>query len=118
MEKSLQVKKDFYKLKEKQIGDLEPKLQNVGTTAVQGFKDFEEYFDELCKYYVEGFDLLVKWMAKHHLGLDLYDLAMDDVEKELMSDHPFEVTAENVTEEATDVAERMKEATNPIPDEQ
>ena len=34
LKKSLQVEKDFCKLKDKQIGDLELKLQNVGATAV------------------------------------------------------------------------------------
>ena len=34
LEKSLQMEKDFCKLKDKQIGDLELKLQNVGATAV------------------------------------------------------------------------------------
>nr|POE49375.1 hypothetical protein CFP56_62967 [Quercus suber]POF06033.1 hypothetical protein CFP56_47744 [Quercus suber]POF06035.1 hypothetical protein CFP56_47746 [Quercus suber] len=87
---------------------------------IQDFKDFDEYSDELCKYYVKGLDLLVKWMAKHHPGLDLSSLAVDDIEKELLS---AEATMENVTEEATDVAEGMKEAivispANPIPDEQ
>ena len=46
-------------------------------------------------------------MAKHHLGLDLPGLVVDDVEKELMSS---EAIAENVTEEATNVAEGMKES--------
>ena len=63
LDKSLQVEKDFCKLKDKQIGDLELKLQNVRATTVQDFKDSDEYSDELCKYYMEGFDLLVKWMA-------------------------------------------------------
>ena len=64
----------------------------------------------MCKYYVKGFDLLVKWMAKHHLGLDLSGLAVDDVEKELMSDRPSEAIEENVMEGATDVAKVMEEA--------
>ena len=34
LEKSLQVEKDFCKLKDKQMGDLELKLQNVRATAV------------------------------------------------------------------------------------
>ena len=123
LEKSLQVENDFCKLKDKQIGDLKLKLENVGATAVQDFKDSDEYFDEysdeLCKYYMEGFDLLMKWMAKHHLGLDLSDLAVDDIKKELMSS---EATSENVMEGATDVAEGVKEATvvtptNPVLDE-
>ena len=39
LEKSLYVEKDFCKLKDKQIGDLELKLQNVGATMIQDFKD-------------------------------------------------------------------------------
>nr|POE54663.1 hypothetical protein CFP56_47303 [Quercus suber] len=113
LEKSLQVEKDFYKLKDKQIGDLELKLQNVEATVVQDFTDSNKYFDDLCKYYVEGFDLHVKWIAKHHPGLDLSGLVVDDVEKEFMSDRPFEATVENVMEEATDAAEVMKEASVP-----
>ena len=105
LEKSLQVEKDFCKLKDKQIGDLELKLQNVRATIVQDFKDSDKYSDKLCKYYMEGFDLLVKWMAKHHPSLDLFGLAVDDVVKKLMSDHPSEATVEDVMEEATNVAE-------------
>ena len=120
LEKSLQVEKDFCKLKDKKIGDLELNLQNVGAMAVQDFKDFDEYSDELCKYYAEGFDLLVKWMAKHHPGLDLSGLAMDDVEKELMSS---EATAKNAMEEAKDIVKGTKEAivitpVDLVPDEQ
>ena len=47
-------------------------------------------------------------MAKHHPGLDLSGLAMDNIKKELMSS---EATMENVMEEATDIAKGMKEAT-------
>ena len=54
LEKSLQVEKDFCKLKDKQISDLVPKLQNVGATIVQDFKDSDEYSDDLCKYYVRA----------------------------------------------------------------
>ena len=120
LEKSLQVEKDFCKLKEKHIGDIELKLEIVGATTIQDFKDSDKYFDELCKYYVEVFDLLMKWMAKHHPGLDLSSLAMDNVEKVLLS---AEATVENVTKEATDVVEGIKEATvitpaNPVPIEQ
>ena len=54
------------------------------------------------------------------LGFDLFGLAMDGVEKELLSSKAI---AENVTEEATDVSEGMKETTvttpaDLVPDEQ
>ena len=60
---------------------------------------------------LEGFDLLVKWVAKHHHGLDLSSLAVDDVQKKLMSNRPSEAIVENLMEEATNVTEGMKEAT-------
>ena len=98
------------------IGDLELKLQKVEATVVKEFKDSNEYSDELCGYYVEGFDLLRKWMAKHHLDLDLSGLVMGDVKKELLTDHPSEAIVENVMEETIDVAEVMEEAiiTTPV----
>ena len=65
--------------------------------AVKDFKDSDEYSDELCGYYVEGFDLIRKWMAKHHPDLDLSGLVMDDVKNELLADRPSKATAENVT---------------------
>ena len=60
LEKSLQVEKDFCKLKDNQIGDLELKLQKAEATVVKEFKDSDEYSDELYGYYVEGFDVLRK----------------------------------------------------------
>ena len=61
LEKSLQVGKGFCKLKDKQIGDLELKLQKVEAMAVKEFKDSNEYSDELCGYYT--------WMALTFLGI-------------------------------------------------
>nr|POE92496.1 hypothetical protein CFP56_37941 [Quercus suber] len=87
LEKSLQVEKDVCKIKDKQIGDPELKLQKVEATVVKEFKDFDEYFDEL---YLSG-------------------LVMDEVKKELLADRPFEVIVENVTKEATYVTEVMEE---------
>nr|POE99121.1 hypothetical protein CFP56_58024 [Quercus suber] len=64
-----------------------------------------------------------KWMAKHHLDLDLSGLVMGEVEEELLADRPSEVTAENVMEEATTIAKVTKEITtitpaDPTPNEQ
>ena len=113
LEKSLQVEKEFCKLKDKQIGDLQFKLQKARAAAVQEFKDFDFYSDKLCEYYVEGFKLIRKQMAKHHLDLDLSSLVMGDVEKELLSNRLSEATTENVVEEATAIAKMTEEAARP-----
>ena len=81
---------------------------------MQEFKDFDVYSDELCGYYVEGFDLLRKWMAKHHPNLDLFGLVIGDVKKELLSDRPSKATAENVMEAMT-AAEVTEEAATTTP---
>ena len=80
-------------------------MQKPGAMPVQEFKDSNSYSDELCEYYVEGFELFRKWMAKHHPNLDLSGPVMDEVEKELLVDHPSEATTENVMEEAMTIAE-------------
>ena len=103
LKNNLQVEKDFCKLKDKQVGDLELKLQKAGAMAVQEFKDSDKYLDELCRYYVEGFDLFKKWMVKHHPDLDLSGLVIGDVEKELMSNRPSVATTVEVTEEAVTI---------------
>lgn len=95
--------------------DMQLKLQKVGAMGVQEFKDSDEYSDELCKYYMEGFNLLKKWMAKHHPNLDLFGLVIGDVEKELLSERPSEATTKNVMEEATTVAKMTEEAASIIP---
>ena len=111
LEKSLQVEKYFCKLKDKQIGDMQFKLQKTGVAVVHELKDSDSYSDELCEYYLEGFKLFRKWMTKHHPYLDLFDLVMGEVKKELLADRPSAVTVENVMEEATSIAEVTKEAT-------
>ena len=53
---------------------------------------------------MEGFELFKRWMAKHHLELNLSGLVMGEVEKEFLADRPFKVTEENVVEETTTAA--------------
>ena len=105
------MEKYFCKLKDKQIGDMQFKLQKAGVAVVHELKDSDSYSDELCEYYLEGFKLFRKWMTKHHPYLDLFDLVMGEVKKELLADRPSAVTVENVMEEATSIAEVTKEAT-------
>nr|POF04915.1 hypothetical protein CFP56_75070 [Quercus suber] len=95
-------------------------VQIIEAVVVKDFKDSDEYSNELYGYYVEGFDILRKCIAKHHPNLDLSGLVMNDVEKELLVNRPSEATAGNVMEEATNVAEVIEEApittsTKPVP---
>lgn len=82
IEKSIDTKKAFSKLKDKQIDET---LLKVGLEAVEKFKVSNEYSEKLCNCYVEGFELFRKYLAKHHPSLDFSNLDMEAVEKEILA---------------------------------
>lgn len=53
---------------------------------MENFKVSDKYSDKLCDYYVKGFELLRKYLAKHHPELDLSNLDMEAVENEMLGD--------------------------------
>ena len=103
LEKDVSTEKGFSKLRDKQIEEVLAKILKDGVEVVEKFKDSDEYSNKLCDYYVEGFDHFRKYLAKHHPELDFSKLDMEEVEKEILVDRPFEAIAENedVMEEAT-----------------
>ena len=66
-------------MKEKQIDETLLKVKKVGLEAMEKFKVSDEYSDKLCNYYVEGFELFRKYLAKHHPSLDFSKLDMEAV---------------------------------------
>ena len=95
MEKSIDTKKAFSKLKDKQIDEALIKVVKAGFEVVEKFKALDKFLDKLCDYYVDGFDLFCKYLAKHHPKLDFSQLDMEELEKEILVDRPSKVAAEN-----------------------
>ena len=79
LKKSIDTEKAFSKMKEKQINETLLKVKKAGLEAMEKFKAFDEYSDKLCNYYVEGFELFRKYLAKHHPSLDFSKLDMEAV---------------------------------------
>lgn len=73
------------KLKDKQIAEALLKVKKANSEAVEKFKASDEYSDKLCDYYMEGFNLLRNYLAKHHPKLDLSNLNMKAIEKEMLA---------------------------------
>ena len=84
----MNTEKAFSKLKDKLINDAQLKIQKVSPKAVEKFKKSNRYSNKLCDYYVDGFELFHKYMAKHHPDLDFSALDMEPVEKETLADRP------------------------------
>ena len=80
-EKSINTKMAFSKLKDKRIDEALLKIKKAGSEAVEKFKVSNEYLDKLCNYYVEGFELFQKYLAKHHPNLDFSKLDMEAIER-------------------------------------
>nr|POE94900.1 hypothetical protein CFP56_72318 [Quercus suber] len=95
LEKNIDIKKSFSKLKDKKIDKALMKVEKVDFEAVEKFKASDEFSDKLCDYYMDGFNLFRKYLAKHHLELDFSQLDMEEVEKEILADRPSKAVAEN-----------------------
>ena len=94
LEKILDTEKAFSRLKDKQIDEALLKVEKASSEVVEKYKASDEYSDKLCDYYVEGFDLFHKYLAKHHLELDFSMLDMEEVEREILEDCPSKVATE------------------------
>lgn len=92
----MSIEKALSKLMDKQIDEALAKLQKVGPEAVEKFKKFYEYSNKLCDYYMEGFELFCKYMAKHHPDLDFSNLDMEEIEREILVNCPSDATIEKM----------------------
>nr|POF23881.1 hypothetical protein CFP56_23701 [Quercus suber] len=90
LEENIDTEKASSKLKDKQIDEALMKVDKACFEAVEKFKDSDKFLDKLYDYYVDGFELFRKYL-KHHLEMDLSQLDMEEVEKEVLEDRPFGV---------------------------
>nr|POF12292.1 hypothetical protein CFP56_67505 [Quercus suber] len=74
---------------ERQADKALSKVEKASTKAVEKFKVSDKYSEKLCDYYMEGFELFRKYLAKHHLELNFSNLDMEAVEKEVLANRQF-----------------------------
>ncbi|KAK9996609.1 hypothetical protein SO802_021295 [Lithocarpus litseifolius] len=65
--------------------------------AVKNFKEFEKYSCRLMVEYADGFELLQKYLVKHHPNLNFSLLDMEEIEKEMLivEADPINIAAED-----------------------
>ena len=69
---------------------------------MEKFKNSNEYSDNLCDYYIDGFELFLKYMAKHYPDLDFSTLDMEVVEQEILTNRPLTGVATNHVNDGTE----------------
>ena len=79
-ERQLTVEKDEQLLAAKE------KIKTIAVKVVDGFQQTEEYNIVLFSWYFKGFELLRRYFIKHPSGVDLENLDLEEVDKEMAAD--------------------------------
>ena len=62
------------------------KVKSIVAKAVHAFQLTDEYNMVLFSWYYKGFELLKRYLVKHDLGMDLEDLDVEAIDKEIEAD--------------------------------
>ena len=71
------------KEKDEQIAATKERTKRIAAKAIKDFQQTEEYNIVLFSWYFKGFKLLRKYFMKHHFGVDLEKLDLEEVDKEM-----------------------------------
>ena len=72
--------------KDEQLLAAKEKLKTIAAKAVEAFQQTDEYNIVLFIWYFKGFELLRTYLVKHLTGVDLENLDMEEVDKEMAAD--------------------------------
>ena len=72
--------------KDKQLLAAKEKLKTIAAKAVEAFQQTDKYNIVLFSWYFKGFELLRRYFVKHPTGVDLENLDLEEVDKEMAAD--------------------------------
>ena len=61
------------------------KVKKEVEEAIKNFKAFGEYSDKMMVEYANGFELLQKYLVKHHPDLNFASLEIEEIEKKMVA---------------------------------
>ena len=82
----LKAKRQLTLEKDEQLLATKEKLKTIATKAVEAFQQTDEYNTVLFSWYFKGFELLRKYFVKYPTGVDLENLDLEEVDKEMVVD--------------------------------
>ena len=69
--------------KDDQLLGAKEKLKTIAARSVEAFQQTDEYNTMLFSWYFKGFELLRRYLVKHPTGVDLENLDLEEVDKEM-----------------------------------
>ena len=85
-ERQLMVEKDEQLLAAKE------KIKTIAAKAVEAFHQTDEHNTMLFSWYFKGFELLRRYLVKHLVGVDLENLDLKEIDREMVVDEASQST--------------------------
>ena len=96
----LWAKRQLILEKDEQLLLAKEKLKTIAARSIESFQQIDEYNTVLFSWYFKGFELLRRYLVKHHTGVDLQNLDLEVVDQEMTTDEAAQSSApeDNVAE--------------------
>ena len=79
--------------KEEWLLTTKEKIKTIAAKAVEAFQQTNEHNTLLFSWYFKGFELLRCYLVKHSVGMDLENLDLEEVDREMAADEASQSTA-------------------------
>ena len=86
MNDDLRVEHQLTLEKAEQLLGAKKKLKTIAARFVEAFQQIDEYNTVLFSWYFKGFEFLRRYLVKHPIGVDLENLNLEEVDKEMAID--------------------------------
>ena len=106
----LRAEKQLTLEKDKQLLAAKEKLKTIAAKAIKAFQQTNEYNTVLFSWYFKGFKLLRRYFVKHPIGVDLQNLDLEEVDKEMATNEASQ--SSNIKEDAPESAPAGDDANN------
>ena len=79
--------------KEEQLLVAKEKIKTIAAKAVEAFQQIEENNTMLFSQYFKGFEFLRHYLVKHLVGVEMENLDLEEVDREMATDKDSQSTA-------------------------
>ena len=86
LDDDLKVERKLTQEKDEQLLSAKEKLKTIAVRSVEAFQTTDKYNTVLFSWYFKGFELFRRYLVKHPFGVDMENLDLEEVDKEMAMD--------------------------------